>query len=103
GLLDPIRMDCQIYILPYQSNSKDAWYLICFSQNSQNFRRAIRRLIKLQENITAAEPPSVEFYLVKPVKFNEVKKEITLLDYEAPLIIDRSGQLIPAKPTKLGL
>jgi hypothetical protein len=103
GLLDPIRMDCQIYIRPYQSNSEKSWYLVCFGQNNQKRQRAIRKLIKLQENITAAEPPSMEFYLVKPVKFNEVKKEVILLDYEAPHVIERSHQIIPAQPTKLGL
>jgi hypothetical protein len=103
GLLDQIRMDCQVYIYAQQTNSNKSWYLLCYGQNMKSLGSAVRRLIKVQENAAAAEPPSVEFYLVKPVKFSEVKKDIALLDYKAPCIIERSGQIVPAEPCKLGL
>jgi hypothetical protein len=99
GLIDPIRMECKVYIIVTQSKSTKLWNFLILGEDEAGCQRASNRIIKLQQNLLASEPPSVAFYLVKPT---QLRQSIMMFDYVAPPM-EWNGKKIAAPPTKLAV
>jgi hypothetical protein len=103
-LIDPIRKECQVYIILKQRPNDKSFMFCVFGKSLRGVRRACQRLINYQKMIQLTTlPPGFEFYLVKPVKFTEAKKEIVQLEYQAPRLLGDHGDTVPAEATGLAL
>jgi hypothetical protein len=94
-------MECKVYVVLTQKGDK-SWHLFILGDEEAGCQRASNRIIKVQQNLVAAEPPSLEFYLVKPTGRSQMKYSVTLLDYEAPRL-ESMGKKFAAPPTALVL